>query len=275
MNTIKEVNEIVRRQGQNPAYITSKNAQHFAPFALFDAGRVPSHNPLVIDWHPHSGVATITFPYDAKLHHQDSAGNVGTIENQGLQWMASGTGIWHKESYQATNQNRIGIIQLWLMLDPQEEIEPAKYFDLHPNDIPFVQDQNKNTTRVLLGEYHGLKAAKPIHHNASYLDVHLKAGDSWQFNPNKNQVRGFVYSRVGSLSIGEARVHEQELALLNEDNKPLQVTALTDTQFVVAMTEPWVHPVVSHYGQIHTSEAALEQASQQIHFLRNKWKKSS
>jgi len=56
---------------------------------------VPSHDPLLIDWHPHSGVATITFPYDATLHHADSAGNGGIIADHGLQWMNAGSGISH------------------------------------------------------------------------------------------------------------------------------------------------------------------------------------
>jgi len=92
---MKGVKQVIDRVGNNPAYITGNNQQYFAPFALFDAGRVPSHDPLLIDWHPHSGVATITFPYDATLHHADSAGNGGIIADHGLQWMNAGSGISH------------------------------------------------------------------------------------------------------------------------------------------------------------------------------------
>ena len=225
---------------------------------MFDAGRVPSHDPLVIDWHPHSGVATITFPYDATLHHADSAGNNGVIENQGLQWMASGKGIWHKESYRATlPDKKIGIMQLWLMLDPEEEIGPVNYFNLQPEQIPQVVEHG-SITRVLLGEYRGTKSAKKIKHNATYLDVNLKAGDSWSFKAPLKQVRGFVYPRTGSIKISNRKINSQQLALLNEDTHELKITALQDSQFVVALTEPWPHKIIQHYGQIHTSESALK-----------------
>ncbi len=266
---MKGVKQVIDRVGNNPAYITGNNQQYFAPFALFDAGRVPSHDPLLIDWHPHSGVATITFPYDATLHHADSAGNGGIIADHGLQWMASGKGIWHKESYQATSpDNKIGIMQLWLMLDPQQETQPASYFNLQPEEIPQVQDDNGNLTRVLLGEYQGLKAARAIKHNVTYLDVHLTTGESWEFSVPAKQVRGFVYPRVGQIKIAGTQVASQQLALLNEDEETLCITALQDSQFVVALTELWPHPVVAHYGQIHTSKQALKIGSEHIQHLK-------
>ncbi len=259
----KTIKRVINRLGNNPAYITHKNLKELAPFALFDAGRVPTHDPLVIDWHPHSGVATITFPYDADLHHADSAGNHGIVRNQGLQWMASGKGVWHRESYIPANndssqpQQKIGIMQLWLMLDPEEEIGPVNYFNLQPEQIPQVEEHG-SITRVLLGEYRGTRAVKNIKHNATYLDVNLKAGDSWSFQAPLKQVRGFVYPRTGSIKISNSKINSQQLALLNEDTHELKITALEDSQFVVALTEPWPHKIIQHYGQIHTSEAALQ-----------------
>jgi len=259
----KTVKLVINRQGNNPAYITGINLNNFAPFALFDAGRVASHDPLFIDWHPHSGVATITFPYDADLHHKDSAGNHGIIRNQGLQWMASGKGVWHQESYfpvgngGGQSQQKIGIMQLWLMLDPEEEIGPVNYFNLQPEQIPQVEEYG-SITRVLLGEYQGTRAAKKIKHNATYLDVNLKAGASWSFQAPPKQIRGFVYPRVGYIEINDRQIECQQLALLNENAHELRITALKDSQFVVALTEPWPHKIIQHYGQIHTSESALK-----------------
>ena len=267
--TTKTVKQVISRMGNNPAYITGINFKNFAPFALFDAGRVASHDPLFIDWHPHSGVATITFPYDADLHHKDSAGNAGIIRNQGLQWMASGKGVWHQESYiPASNgggqpQEKMGIMQLWLMLDPEEEIAEVNYFNLQPEHIPQVAG-NHSITRVLLGQYLGTEAAQKIKHKATYLDVNLQKGNSWNFQAPNNQVRGFVYPRVGTLEISKTKVACEQLALLNEDNHELKITALEDSQFVLALTEPWPHQIIQHYGQIHTSEAALKIGSAHI-----------
>ncbi len=272
-NTLKTVKKVINRVGENPAYINRYNQAEFAPFALFDAGRVSNNlsnnDLLVIDWHSHSGVATITLPYDCDLHHSDSAGNSGVILDQGLQWMSSGKGIWHKESYVPVNSNHskdkpFGILQLWLMLDPEEEAKEPSYFNLQPKKIPQVEDDKGNITRVLLGEYQGTPALNKIKHNASYLDVHLKKGQTWNYQPEDKQGRGFVYPRVGSIKIGYEQINTQQLALLEESENSLEVLALEDCQFVVALTEPWPHPVVQHYGQIHTSTSALKVGSEHI-----------
>ena len=158
------------------------------------------------------------------------------------------------------------------MLDPEQESAEVNYFNLQPDDIPQLRDQNHNLTRVLLGEYHGIRATRKISHNVSYLDVHLKAGESWSFSPSEKQVRGFVYPRSGAIDICGTTVKTQQLALLKEDQSELVITAEQDAQFVVAMTEPWPHKIVQYSvqndGQIHTSQAALQEGSEHIEKLK-------
>ena len=73
-----------------------------------------------------------------------------------------------------------------------------------------------------------------------------------------------VNSEEGKIKIGAEIVGSQQLALLEENEHPLEITALEDCQFVVAMTEPWAHPIVQHFGQIHTSTSALKIGSAHI-----------
>ncbi len=266
---------------QGPAYITSQNRNEFAPFALFDAGRTGQKKPLIIDWHPHSGVATITFPFDADLHHADSAGNNGIIKSYGLQWMASGKGIWHKESYfsnfiDSEPQPDIGIMQLWLLLPPEEEVAAVRYFNCQPEQIPTVSKLGQ-TTRVLLGRYttddgESIQSAASISHNASYLDVQLSAGESWSFQPPAKQSRGFVYPYLGQggndlININGQGLALEQVGLLIESNDKVVIQALQDCRFVVALTEPWPYPVIQHYGQIHTHKEALVSAGSHIQQL--------
>ncbi len=282
MNIKAEISQIINKQNGSPAYIRGKLFEQLKPFALFDAGVIPQ-STMTIGWHPHSGVATITFPYDAKLNHADSQGNGGTINSRGLQWMASGSGVWHKESYVAeqssvtdknsvAEKNHIGILQLWLLLPPKEETAPVRYFNLQPNEIPQVDN-----VRVLLGEYQGahatLKAAEQISHNVSYLHVQLEKGQRFQWQLPKKQSRGFVYPMSGRLLINQQSIETEQFALLKEFDHSQQVTlsiiAEANSEFVVALTEPWPYEVVSHGGQIHTSKAALAIGSKRIQALGN------
>ena len=75
------VKQIINKVGSSPAYIRGALFDQLKPFALFDAGII-YQSELTIDWHPHSGVATITFPYDADLNHADSEGNGDTIKSR-------------------------------------------------------------------------------------------------------------------------------------------------------------------------------------------------
>ena len=268
-------------KAHGPAYITGQNRNEFSPFALFDAGRTGQSEPLIIDWHPHSGVATITFPFDADLHHADSAGNNGIIKSYGLQWMASGKGIWHKESYYSNSigsepRADIGIMQLWLLLPPEEEVAAVNYFNLQPEQIPTISKPGQ-TTRALLGSYttgdgESIQAAASISHNASYLDVQLSAGETWSFQPPAKQSRGFVYPYLGQkghslIAIDGQGVSLEQVGLLDESNERVVIKALQDCRFVVALTEPWPHPIIQHYGQIHTNKEALVSAGGHIQQL--------
>lgn len=256
---MKTLTQIIDRSENNPAYINHKTRQLLAPFVLFDAGRVTGKEQLTVDWHPHSGVATVTMPYDAQLKHHDSMGNQDTIEDQGLQWMASGKGVWHKEEYQGTKaKTDIGIMQLWVLLPPNEEVANSRYFSLKNKEIT----QFKNT-RILLGSYQGQRAHQQISQDVSYLDVHLKAGESWFFE-HDSQTRGFLYPRSGQLKVGNDTLNTQSFGLLEESNEPLKVTALTDSQFVLAASAPWKHKIVHQYGQMHSNLLALEIASNEI-----------
>jgi len=266
---MRALSQIIEPKTNHPAYINHRIRHLLAPFVLFDAGRVKGKNSLMIDWHPHSGVATVTMPYDAKLIHQDSMGHTGTIEDQGLQWMASGKGIWHKERYEASQKkNDIGIMQLWVLLPPDEEVACSRYFNLKNSDI--IQVGN---TRILLGAYKDKQACHKISQDISYLDINLKAGESWYFQ-HKTQSRGFVYPRTGSLNIGGIQLNTEHLGLLEENTQELKVTAITDSQFVLAASAPWPHKIVHQYGQMHTNLLALEIASDEIRHQAKQLQKS-
>jgi len=83
--------------GSTHQFIPHALRERLKPWVLFDAGPVPSTKRWGLGWHPHSGVATLTFPYASDLDHDDSGDNGGRIREGGFQWMQAGGGIWHQE----------------------------------------------------------------------------------------------------------------------------------------------------------------------------------
>ncbi len=259
MSQRRPIKQIVNKAAAQPAYITSLNRQSLAPFVLFDAGRLNEAKPLNIDWHPHSGVATVTLPCSGTLHHRDSMGNAGEIKQDGLQFMASGKGIWHQESYTPNDQKPLGIVQMWLTLPPNEENTNHSYFNLEPKQIP----QHGNT-RVLLGNYQCLQSPAEISHDVTYLDVTLPADDSWQFLPPESQTRGFIYVLEGSVEVNQSTIETEQFVQFEESNGVIDVAAATNGRFIVGTAAPWPHPMISHCGQIHTSQQALRRGTAHI-----------
>lgn len=239
--------------GGPPALITQANRESLAPFVLFDAsGTFSTSDWLKIGWHPHSGVATVTLPFSSNLHHADSDDNDGVVKDGGMQWMASGSGVWHKEEYEPVN-DAIGIHQLWILLPPEEETAPVNYFNLQPEEIPSI-----GNTRVLIGEYQGTQAAIQISQDVTYLEVTLKAGDTWHISPKESQTRGFIFPRNGKITLAGTELSREEFGQLDESTESIRVSALEDTVFVLGLAQPWKHPIVHEYGQMHTSQAALD-----------------
>ncbi len=261
----RSINQIYRAApgGGPPSYITSQNRKALAPFVLFDAGKQKGENWLRIPWHPHSGVATLTFPYECNLHHTDTE-NRGMIQDGGFQWMASGGGIWHKEEYQPKH-NTIGILQLWVQLPPEEESGPVKYFNVQPAQVP-----KTGNTRVFIGNYNGVTSPALVPVDMTYLDVSLKAGERWAYTPPKSQTRGFIFPREGSVRVAETQVEEATMGTLEETEGEIIVKANVDTKFILAVAQPSPYPIVHEYGQMHTNPESLKRAKVKIQALGKK-----
>lgn len=263
---MKQIKQIFSAQG--PAYITRKNRESLNPFVLFDAGLVQTDEKnWGFDWHPHSGVATLTFPFIGDLNHADSGGNSGIIKEGGFQWMQAGGGIWHKEFYHPMN-NQIGVHQLWVRLGPKEEEAPVQYFDVDPSEI--LTDGN---TQILIGGYNNQVSPYKVPANITILNVKLNAGEEWTFQPPKNQERGFIYPRSGSVEIGTQTINKFFLGQFEESNKPAFIKAIEDTEFLVALAEPSPYPIVHQYGQIHTNKKSLEDSTIKIRDIGEQLKK--
>lgn len=249
------------RSGGPPQFITLANRKALAPFVLFDAGGSQREDWLSIDWHPHSGVATMTMPYGTNMHHQDTDGNQGMIEDGGFQWMASGGGVWHKEEYEPKN-GRIGILQLWAQLPPESESGPVEYFNLQPKEIPV-----SGNTRVVLGKYGKVVSPAKVPVDLTYLDVSLKSGEKWTYQPPKSQSRGFVFPKKGTVLVEGTAVGQEIMGMFEENDQAIEIEAKSDTEFVVALTATNPHPTVHEYGQMHTNRMALEEAKTTIYDL--------
>ncbi len=258
--TIEEIYE-VEVGSDFQQMIEGARAKRLAPFVLFDAVRVKTDSHWGFGWHAHSGVATLTYIYAATLNHEDSSPSAGVVNAGGIQWMQAGGGIWHKEMLDPID-GFIGAHQLWVQLPPEEEEGENCYFDVAAQGIP-----KHENTKVMMGCYGDADAGLDVPADITYLDVTLKAGESWHFDPPASQVRGFIFPRKGSVVIEGSEVAENAMGVFVDGEGDIDVTAKGDTQFVLALTALPTFPMVRAYGQVHTNKEAMQRSTERIQAL--------
>lgn len=239
------------------------------PFVFFDAGTMKRDDDgLFIGMHPHSGIGIITYFEGGHLMHHDSAAKDQYIQDGGAQWIQAGGGVWHQEHYvkkdETTEQTwPLTLHQLWLQLPPEWEESEAEYQNFQPETLP----QNEQV-KVIVGSFAGMESPLKPPFEMTYLDVRLKAGESINIASPKDQTRGFVFPRRGTLKLFDDLIVLNELSILSENEGQMQFFAHTDSEFVLLMAEPQETAIISRGGSIHTNEQAMRNSLQRIQTIR-------
>jgi redox-sensitive bicupin YhaK (pirin superfamily) len=157
--------------------------QMVGPFIFFDqmgpmqflAGRGMDVRP-----HPHIGLATVTYLFDGRIMHRDSAGHIQEITPGAMNLMTAGRGIAHSERtpdiQRRDGQNMLGL-QSWIAL-PKDREEVAPTFQHYAADqLPTVAD-NGLSARVIAGRAFGVASPVAMVSDWFYVEVALAAGMS-------------------------------------------------------------------------------------------------
>ncbi len=210
-------------------------------------------------WHPHSGIATFTYYIEGGSDLEESTGHQVSFRAGDIEYFQAGSGAWHKGTL-LKGQPTLGF-QLWIALPPHLETIDAMSTYLRPNDIP----QN-GQHKVLLGTYDGLKSPILSPNDMNYLDVHLKPGETWEYQtPETHDVLwGMVYK--GRLS-GNPIASAGELIAFEEGNGPVQFSSEHGASFLLGSAKKFNHDLVMGRGSVHTSEATLQASHKKINSL--------
>ena len=230
--------------------------ERLKPFVFLDhlRGHVPPGSGF--GFHPHSGIATLTYQLNADAAYEDTAGQKGTVE-AGLEWMRAGGGTWHQGFIHSREAEAAGF-QLWIALPPGVEDGPPEGIYVPPSEVPQV-----GNVRVLLGAYGGASNPIPAPSSITYLDVVLAAGEAWRFDPPQEHTIGwaFVYRGRARSDCGEVA---GELVVLDESNGAFEIEALEPSRVLLGSAAKHDHPLVLGSHSVHTNAASLARGVAQI-----------
>lgn len=201
-------------------------------------------------WHPHSGIATLTYSLDADAAYEDTTGQKGIVEATGLEWMRAGGGTWH-QGFIHPRAPTVTAFQLWVALPPGVEDGPSQGIYVAPSEVPQV-----GHVRVLLGEYGGRANPIPAPSPMVYLDVVLAAGEAWSFSPPPGHTVAWAFVYRGRARVGGAEV-SRELVVLDEGEADVAIEALDDARVLFGSAKKHDHRLVLGSHSVHTSEASL------------------
>src|SRR5216684_8692729 len=206
--------------------------------------------------HPHSGIATLTYVAEGSIRYEDTNGATGLLPAGGLEWMRAGGGVWHGGG--SGEPGRTRGFQLWIALPPELELGPSESVYLSPEVIP-----HDGPARVLLGSYgtatSSIKAPSPM----NYLDVRLKAGERWSYQPPAGHTVLWTALGKGSVLVPD-ELRQGELVAFKPSNTAMEFEAQSDAEFVVGSAVPHNYDLVLGSHSVHTSAEVLREAEARI-----------
>ena len=254
--------------------IHPETREELSPFVFFDAGTMKRNDEgLFIGMHPHSGIGIITYFEGADLVHDDSGNNDNVIRDGGVQWIRAGGGVWHQENYMKKKEVKseswkMTLHQLWMQLPPEWEESEVEYQNIQAEDLPVV-----GHVKIIIGKYKNQQSPLQVPYNMTYLDVTLKAGESFEFKTPAGQTTGFIFPRNGNIELSGDSLPLNQIGILENNEGTLAIRALADSQFVLLMTAPQNKPIITQGGSIHTNREALERSFKRIREVGNAIKK--
>jgi redox-sensitive bicupin YhaK (pirin superfamily) len=226
------------------------------PFVFLDYFEAdPAHGPS-FGFHPHSGIATLTLILSGQAFYKETTDREGVIETGGVEWMRASSGVWHTGGM--SGNERIKGFQLWVALPPELELaEPeSQYLDASTF-------QSAGPARVIAGEYSGVESPVASPAGLTYLDVRLRAGQRWVYQPPANHNVTWIASHQGTVAVPEP-VSAGEAVVFEEENTPISFKAETESGFVLGSAIRHPHDLVTGHYSVHTTEEALRQGESNI-----------
>lgn len=223
------------------------------PFVFLDhiAGEV--RPGMGFPFHPHSGIATLTYVRDADVTYEDTTGQSGVLRAGGVEWMMSGGGVWHRGGV-VPNVPRLHGFQLWVAMPPSHEEAPAMSLYVPPEQVP-----GDGRVRVLLGEHEGMRSPVPAPASMNYLDTHLPAGARWTWAPPPDHRVAWCFVHEGEARAnGEAL--RDTLAVFEEGDGAITFEAVTEARVLLGSAAPHPHPLVLGTSSVHSGVAALSRS---------------
>lgn len=226
------------------------------PFVFMDYVDAPAGAGPRFGFHPHSGIATLTFPLTFDVEHEASTGQIDSVKRGGLEWVLSGGGIWHRG--RPSGDGPLQGFQLWLAMPASDELaEPYTRF-IQPDDVP-----KEGPVTVLLGSHGQMTSLLQTPLDVNLLWVELAAGQTWEYTPQTGHDVAWCFAQQGVVEVSGEQLN-RELAIFVEGTGSLLFRAMTPCAFLMGTAVKHPYDLVLGSHSVHTAELALSNGVRRV-----------
>jgi redox-sensitive bicupin YhaK (pirin superfamily) len=252
---------VLRTRGQGHGAITrlvspGDLGEFIKPFVFLDYFETDPADAPKFGFHPHSGIATLTLILSGQAFYKETTDREGIIETGGVEWMRASSGVWHTGGM--FGNERIKGFQLWVAMPPALELAEPQSQYLTASDFHFA-----GPARVIAGEYDGVKSIVGSPSGMTYLDVRLKAGERWTYQPPRGHDVTWIASHEGIVATPQ-QVSKGEVVVFAEGKQAIAFEALSDAGFVLGSAVKHPYHLVTGYYSVHTNAEALRRGENNI-----------
>ncbi|MBM7059694.1 pirin family protein [Pseudomonas sp. UL073] len=238
--------------------------ERFDPFLMLDEFGSDNPNDYIAGFppHPHRGFETITYMIEGRMRHKDHMGNVGLLQNGGVQWMTAARGVIHSEMPEQEEGVMRGF-QLWLNLPAKDKLGDPAYRDYAPQEIPRLHTAAGVEAIVIAGRFDDGQlqqdgAVQRPHTEPQLFDLHLPAeGAIAPRLPDGHRVMLYVYD--GELQVNGKTVGTSRLVRLGDQGE-LQLRSAAGAKVLLVAGKPLGEPIVQYGPFVMNSREEIEQA---------------
>jgi redox-sensitive bicupin YhaK (pirin superfamily) len=226
---------------------------HMGP-AEFEKGKGVNVRP-----HPHINLATVTYLFEGRIHHQDSLGSDQIIEPGAINWMIAGRGIVHSERAtkdSLSGSTKLNGIQLWMAL-PVENEECKPSFTHHPKHTLPEFKVGEAHCKLLLGTAFRKASPVKVFSDLFYIEVKLKKGATF-IMPTDGRREVAVYTVTGNVRVHAHAVHPYNMAV-DLSLKDVSIEAIEDSHIMLLGGET-VGPRHIFWNFVSSSKDRIEEA---------------
>ena len=227
------------------------------PFVFLDYVNAPKGPGF--GFHPHSGIATLTYPLTFDVEHETSSGQIDSVLREGVEWVVAGGGIWHRGKV-VKGDLAVGF-QFWFALPPEFENSESSAQFILPEKVPQL-----NKVRLLHGEYLDQKSPLSSPVKANLLFIKLKAREFFRYLPPLGYNVAWLFLQSGSMIVNDEIISE-ELVVFEESNGELNIIAQSDCTFLLGSAQKHNYQLVLGSHSVHTNSKSLLSGQEKINSI--------